>query len=111
MPSLSQWGSPVSVDSPLLSINESILAARTPIGSPLYLLISSLKQNPNIKFIINHLKVGGLGVQSIFNENVIKLGDNKEYIEEAANTMVMLCARQKYNYKTNILTYLKTSLN
>ena len=26
----------------------------------------------------------------MFNKNIIKLGDNKEYIEEAANAVVML---------------------
>ena len=50
------------VDSPLLSINKGILIARTPIGLPLYLLISFLKRNPNIGFIITYLKVKGLGV-------------------------------------------------
>ena len=29
----------------------------------------------------------------MFNENVIKLGDNVEYIKEAADTIVILCAK------------------
>ena len=63
------------------------------IGLPLYLLISSLKQNLKNGFIVNYLKVRGLGVQLIFNKNVIKLRDNKEYIKEAIDIIVMLCAK------------------
>ena len=40
--------------------------------------------------MVTYLEVGGLGVELIFNKNVIKLGDNKEYIKEAANTIVIL---------------------
>ena len=47
----------------------------------------------------------------MFNKNVIKLGDNKEYIKEAANTIAILCIKQGCNYKDNILAYLKASLN
>ena len=47
----------------------------------------------------------------IFNKNVIKLGDNKEYIKEAVDTIVMLRVKQGYNYKDNVLAYLKASLN
>ena len=83
----------MSVDLPLLSINKSILAAGMPIGLPLYLLVSSLRQNPNIGFIVNHLKVKGLRIQSIFNKNVIEPGDNKEYIKETTNTIAMLYAK------------------
>ena len=36
------------------------------------------------------LEVKGLGVELIFNKNIIKLGDNKEYIKEAVNTIVIL---------------------
>jgi len=39
---------------------------------------------------ITYLKVGGLGVELIFNRNVIKLGDNIEYIKEAVNTIAVL---------------------
>ena len=56
-------------------------------------------------------KVEGLGVELIFNKNVIKLRDNKEYIEEAVDTIVMLHVKRGYNYKDNVLVYLKASLN
>ena len=96
---------------PLLSINKSILAARTPVGSPLRLLVSSLRRNLRRGLIVTYLEVGGLGVELIFNKNVIKLGDNKEYIKEAANTIVILYAKRECNYKDNVLAYLKASLN
>ena len=44
-------------------------------------------------------KVEGLGVELIFNKNVIKLGDDKEYIEEAIDTIVILRVKRGYNYK------------
>ena len=47
----------------------------------------------------------------MFNKNVIKLGDDEEYIKEAANTIVILCIKWGYNYKDNVLAYLKASLN
>ena len=47
----------------------------------------------------------------MFDKNVIKPGDNIEYIKEAADTVAILCAKQKYNYKDNIPAYLKVSLN
>ena len=47
----------------------------------------------------------------MFNKNIIKLGDNEEYIKEAANTIAILRVKQGYNYKDNILAYLKASLN
>ena len=75
---------------PLLSINKSILAARTPISSPPRLLVSSLRRNLRRGLIVTYPKVGGLGVELIFNKNVIKLGDNKEYIKETANTIAIL---------------------
>ena len=99
------------VNSPLLSINESILIARTPIGLPLCLLVSSSRQNPNMGFAVNYPEVEGLRVQLIFNKNIIKPGDNKEYIKEAVDTIVMLYAKQGYDYKPNIPPYLKISLN
>ena len=40
--------------------------------------------------MVTYLEVGGLGVELIFNKNVIKLGDNKKYIKEAANTIAIL---------------------
>ena len=47
----------------------------------------------------------------MFNKNVIKLGDNKEYIKEAANTIAILRIKRGYDYKDNVLAYLKISLN
>ena len=47
----------------------------------------------------------------MFNKNVIKPGDNKEYIKEAADTIAMLRVKQGYNYKDDVLAYLKASLN
>ena len=55
--------------------------------------------------------MGGLGVELIFNKNVIKLGDNIEYIKETANIIAILRVKRGYNYKDNILAYLKASLN
>jgi hypothetical protein len=78
------------VDSPLLSINKSILTARTPISSPLWLLVSSLRRNLRRGLIVAYLEVGGLGVELLFNKNIIKPGDNKEYIKEAVDTIVIL---------------------
>ena len=78
------------MDLPLLSINKSILTARTPISLPPRLLVSSLRRNLRRGLIVAYLEVGGLGVELIFNKNVIKLGDNKEYIKEAANTIAIL---------------------
>ena len=78
------------MDSPLSSINESILTARTPIGSPLRLLVSSLRRNLRRGLTVAYPEVGGLGVELIFNKNVIKLEDNKEYIKEAANIIAIL---------------------
>jgi len=61
--------------------------------------------------MVAYLEVGGLKVKLMFNENVIKLGDNKEYIKEAVNTMAIFCVKWGYNYKDNVLIYLKVSLN
>ena len=94
-----------------MSINESIITARTPIGSPPQLLVSSLRRNLRRGLIVAYLEVGGLGVELIFNKNVIKLGDNKEYIKEAVDAIVMLRIKRGCNYKDNILAYLKASLN
>jgi hypothetical protein len=85
-----QQGFPILVDLPLLSINESILAARTPIGLPLWLLVSSLRRNLRRGLMVAYLEVGGLGVELIFNKNVIKLGDDKEYIKEAVDAIAIL---------------------
>ena len=47
----------------------------------------------------------------MFNKNVIKLGDDKEYIKEAVDTIAMLYIKRGCDYKDNILAYLKASLN
>jgi hypothetical protein len=47
----------------------------------------------------------------MFNKNVIKLGDDEEYIKEAVDTIAMLRIKRGYNYKDDVLAYLKTSLN
>ena len=47
----------------------------------------------------------------MFNKNIIKPGDDKEYIKEAIGTIVMLRVKRGYNYKDNVLVYLKASLN
>jgi hypothetical protein len=93
MPSPLQQGLPILVDLPLLSINESILAAGTPVSSPLRLLVSSLRRNLRRGLMVTYLEVGGLGVELMFNKNVIKLGDDKEYIKEAVDAVAMLRAK------------------
>ena len=40
--------------------------------------------------MVTYLEVGGLEVELIFNKDVLKLGDNIEYIKEAADTIAML---------------------
>ena len=50
-------------------------------------------------------------MESMFNKDVLKLGDNVEYIKEAADTVAMLYTKRGYNYKGNMLAYLKMSLN
>ena len=47
----------------------------------------------------------------MFNKNVIKLGDNVEYIKETANAIAILYVKRGYNCKDNMLAYLKASLN
>ena len=73
-----------------MSINKSILAARTLVGSPLRLLVFSLRRNLKRGLIVAYLEVGGLGVELIFNKDVLKPGDNVEYIKEAIDTVAML---------------------
>ena len=96
---------------PLLSINKSIFIAGTPVSSPPRLLVSSLKRNLRIGLIVAYLEVEGLEVELMFNKNIIKLGDNTEYIKEAADIIVILYIKQEYNCKDNILAYLKASLS
>ena len=47
----------------------------------------------------------------MFNEDVLKLGDNVEYIKEAIDAVAILYIKRGYNYKDNVLAYLKISLN
>ena len=78
------------VNLPLLSINKSILAARIPISSPLRLPVSSLRRNPRRGLTVTYPEVEGLGVELIFNKDILKLEDNIEYIKEAIDTIAML---------------------
>jgi len=82
-----------------------------PISSPSRLPVSLLKKNLRKGLIITHPEVGELGVKLIFNKNVIKPGDNKEYIKEAANTIAILRIKRGCNCKNNVPAYLKASLN
>ena len=50
-------------------------------------------------------------MELLFNKNIIKPGDNKEYIKEAINTIAILRTKWGYNCKDNILAYFKASLN
>jgi len=93
MLSPSQQGLPMSVDSPLLSINESILVARTPVSSPLWLPVSSSRRNLRRGLAAAYLEVGGLGVELLFNKNIIKPGDDEEYIKEAVDAVAILRAK------------------
>ena len=99
------------VNLPLLSINKSILTARTPISSPPRLLVFSLKKNLRRGLIAAYLEVGGLGVELIFNKNIIKPKDNKEYIKETVDAIAILHLKQGCNCKDDVLAYLKVSLN
>ena len=47
----------------------------------------------------------------MFNKDVLKPGDNIEYIKEAADTIAMLRVKREYDYKGDVPAYLKTSLN
>jgi hypothetical protein len=40
--------------------------------------------------MITYPEVKGLGVELIFNKNIIKLGDDIKYIKEAINAIVIL---------------------
>jgi len=99
------------VDLPLLSINKSILAARMLVGLPLWLLVFSSRRNLRRGLAVAYLEVGGLGVELLFNKNVIELGDDKEYIKKAVDTVAILYIKQGYNYKDDVLAYFKASLN
>ena len=78
---------------------------------PLWLPVSSLKRNLKRGLTITYLEVKGLEVELIFNKNIIKPGDNIEYIKEVVDAMAIFCAKWGCNYKDNILAYFKASLN
>ena len=61
--------------------------------------------------MVTYPEVGGLGVELIFNKDILKLGDNIEYIKEAADAMAMLHTKRGCDYKGDVPAYLKTSLN
>ena len=84
---------PILVDLPLLSINKSIFITGTPASLFLWLLISSLRRNLRRGLIIAYPEVKGLGVELIFNKNVIEPGDNIEYIKEAVDAIAILRAK------------------
>ena len=50
-------------------------------------------------------------MELLLNKNIIKLGDNKEYIKEAADAIAILYTKQGCDCKNNILAYFKVSLN
>jgi len=50
-------------------------------------------------------------VELLFNKNVIKPGDNEEYIKEAVDAIAILRAKRGCDCKDNILAYFKVSLN
>ena len=70
-----------------------LFRSRTPISSPLRLLVSSLRKNLRRGLTVTYPEVGGLGVELIFNKDVLKLGDNIEYIKEAIDTVAILCIK------------------
>ena len=61
-----------------------------PVGLPLWLPVSSLRRNLRRGLTVAYLEVGGLEVESLFNKNIIKLGDDKEYIKEAVDAVAIL---------------------
>jgi len=61
--------------------------------------------------MVAYLEVGGLGVELIFNKNVIKPRDNKEYIKETVDAMAILYLKRGCDCKNDVLAYFKASLN
>ena len=82
-----------------------------PIDLPLQLPVSSSRRNLRRGLTVTYPKIKGLEVELIFNKNVIKPGDNEEYIKEAVDTIAILHIKQGYNCTDNMLVYLKASLN
>ena len=64
--------------------------ARMPVGLLLQLLVSSLRRNLKRGLTVTYLEVRGLRVELLFNKNIIKLGDDEEYIKEAIDTIAIL---------------------
>ena len=60
---------------------------------PPRLLVSSLRRNLRRGLIVTYPEVGGLGVELIFNKDILKPGDNVEYIKEAADAIAILCVK------------------
>ena len=48
-------------------------------------------------------------MELMFNKDILKLGDNIEYIKEAVDTIAMLYIKRGCNYKGDMLAYLKMS--
>ena len=71
----------------------------------------SLRRNLRVGLTTTHPEIGGLGIELIFNKNIIKPGDNKEYIEEAADAIIILHAKQGCDCKGDVPAHLKISLN
>jgi len=61
--------------------------------------------------MVAYLKIGGLGVELMFNKNVIKPRDDKEYIKETVDIIAILCLKRGCDYKEDMLAYFKASLN
>jgi len=53
--------------------------------------------------MVVYLEIGGLKIKILFNKNIIKLRNNKEYIKEAINIIIILYIKLKCNCKNNIL--------
>ena len=64
-----------------------------PVSLFLYLPIPSSRRNLRVGLTVTYLKIGGLGIKSIFNKNIIELKDNEKYIKEAVNTVAILCIK------------------
>ena len=78
------------MDLPLLFINKSLFTAKTPVSLLLQLPVFLLKRNLRRRLTVAYLKIGGLEVKLMFNKNIIKLGDDIEYIKKAVDTVVIL---------------------
>ena len=64
-----------------------------PIDSPLQLPVSSSRRNLRRGLTVTYPKIKGLGVELIFNKNIIKLGDDEEYIKKAIDVIAILHAK------------------